>query len=234
MNDKINIELLEEFRNGEIDASEVLNYDGTPVSESELIQALEDFEKLTIDLKAVALKKRLEEIHESVNTGERTMVWRRLLVAAAVIALATFAFLFFRPSEPDFADYYTHFDQLITERGDEGTNEQKALAAYSLRDYNKALEIFQTIPRENLTADLSFYAGLSALASDKSALAIEFFERADEQNAVLYKQQIRWYSALAYWQSGHTDTAINLLQKINPAEFEYEKSQQLLVALRKK
>jgi len=231
MSEDIDIGLLEKYKNGEITAKEVLCYDGTPVTEEELKVALEDFENLTIQLKAVDLGKRLKCIHEDVvKKADRKVNIQRWSAAASLILLATFSFLLLNPSEPKFSEYFTHFNELVTFRDSDSMDYAEGLEAYTRKDYNAAYISLKEI--ENLSDELKFYLGISALGSERPSEAILTFKQLSRTSSNEYYQQTKWYLGLAYWKMGDLKRAIALWESIPASEFKYEESRELIEKLR--
>ncbi|OEK06684.1 tetratricopeptide repeat protein [Roseivirga misakiensis] len=230
MNEKIDIRLLEKFKNGEISSERVLNYDGMPVSEEELKIALEDFENLTIQLKALDLEKSFKSIHLQVaNKTSRNFRLKLWSAAATLVLLVSFSYLLLKPSQPNFIDYFNHFDQYVTLRESDSTDYSVGLEAYSIRDYNKAYVALEQI--DSLNNELKFYLAISALGSSRSIEAVQILEELNKDSLNKYYQQIKWYLGLAYWQVGDVNSAIEILNQIEVSEFKYADSRKLINAL---
>lgn len=229
MIESVNLTLLEEYINGEISANDVLYEDGRPLSKSELDLALREFDDLKIHLKAAGLEKRLKSIHQDVAQEQgRGRLLQKWYVAAAILLIAAFSFLILRPnSTPEFSDYFSHFDQLITTRNDDNAVFDKAMLAYDNEDYESALTLFQKLNDDSLTGEVMFYAGVSALGSNNFEEAINYFKSAQKEQTEYY-QQLRWYMALAYWQLNNIEVAIEQLLQIKEGEFKFEEAQELI------
>ncbi|MFY0593333.1 tetratricopeptide repeat protein [Roseivirga sp.] len=230
MIERIDIALLEQYKNGEIPADKVLRYDGTQVSDKELRIALEDFENLTIQLKAVDLGKSLKHIHEQVITNERkASKFRIWSVAAVFVLIASFSYLLLKPSQPEFSDYFNHFDQLMIFRGIDSLGVSDGIEAYDRKEYDIAYSKLEGIT--GLSYEGRYYLAISALGSNRSAEAITIFEELSEDDSNKYYQQIRWYLGLSFWQFKDEDAAINILNQISKGEYKYEESIKLIKAL---
>lgn len=235
-NKEINVRLLDLYIQGKIGADQVFFLDGSRPTEVELKKAVEDYEDLITHIKGAGLKKELAKIHEQSYPSNRAIKWPRIIaIAASIILIAVFSILLLHPeNEPEFEDYFTHFDQLITFRGNTEPDYDGAIEKYSLRNYPKALELFQKIQEDSMTMELKFYAGVSALGAKKNQQAIDYFEAIGTDTNNKYFEQTRWYLALSYWQNKEDAKAIALLTDISKGDFKYAESQQLLTLFQKK
>ncbi len=232
MIESVNLILLEAYINGEISADEVLLEDGSPLSKSELDTALEEFNDLKIHLKAAGLEKRLKTIHKEVSKEQSSnKSLKRLAIAAMILLVAIFSFLILRtPGEPEFSEYFSHFDELVTYRDSDSTNYTAGLEAYSLENYDLAYVLLESI--DKLSDELKFYLGVSALGSSRPLKAVQIFENLGTASSNEYYQQVRWYLGLALWQSDESKLAINVLSQISTGEYKYEESLKLIELLK--
>lgn len=233
MIERVNIYLLEQFLNKQIHDYEVLNENGSTLTPKELKQAVKEYCDLTIGIEAAGLKERLKDIHNEVVSSRVKTIWFRVLTTAAVLTLITVAsvFLLKKSNNNEFNDYFTHFDQLLTFRGDnEDEYLYSAIEAYDKRDYSKAFQEFKQLSMNTLNPEINFYIGVSALGSNQFEEAINYFERASSDSK--YDEQTLWYSALAYWQLGNISASRELLVTIRQGEFKFEQAQKLLKYLK--
>lgn len=233
MSSEVDIALLEQYLAKEIDRSRVLSVDGDPVSDDALDIAINDYKETVLGLEGAALKNQLKALHETLDLSEKKNVFPRwLAVAASIVLIAVFGTLIWQSNNraPKFTEYFDHFDQLVTFRNSDSTDYSAGLEAYSDRNYAEAYILLEHL--DNLSDELKFYQGLSALGSEDFETAISLFEILGTSSSNKYYQQTRWYLALAYWQAGLVADAQNLLNEIETSEFKYEESRELLDELR--
>lgn len=230
MNKEADISLLEKYLAGEIRADEVLDLDGQVLTAGELELAVDEYQDVKAHLEGVALKADLQERFSGTQAPKEKKGYTRWLVAAIVVLLLTFGFLWQnRDTSPELEDYFSHFPQLETFRGEGPTVYSQALEAYTLRNYKKALKLFSEI--ENPEKEAQFFMGVSALATGNAELAVEALQRAGVDLKNRYYQQTRWYLALAYWQVGNLPEARRYLESIPKEEYNFEEAQKLLSVL---
>lgn len=235
MNREVDITTLEKYLEGEIGAHEVLDVNGNPVSKIELERVIEDFEDLKLSIEATGLVEEFKKLREKKASTKRVLIpFRILKIAAGVLLIGVSAYLIWsQTQEPKLSTYFGHFDDLITVRNDTVPIYSEALATYSSRNYETAVQLFEEILSNESNDDILFYAGVSAIGSQQFEKAINFFDAIEQEGINKYGQQLNWYRALAYWQLGNISEAIFELEKIDVEEFEYNRAQSLLIALQK-
>ena len=230
MNNEIDISLLEKYLNGDIEAHEVLDTKGKPVSPERLKRELALYNEAALHIEGAALKDGLKKLHQSLHSGEqqRTGSLGILKIAATILLIGviiSIAWLQWNTSY-DFEDHFDHFDQLVISRDNDSTYYSAGLEAYSMKDYPRAYELLDRV--KDLDDEILFYKGVSALGSLKFLAAKEIFLSLDMDDSGKYYQQIRWYLALSYWQLNEIDAAIELLEQIEKGQFKYKESVELL------
>lgn len=233
MNSEVDIALLEQYLAEEIDRVQVLSVDGDPVSDDILDAAIKDYEETVLHLEGAALKNELKGLHETLDLNEKKSAFPRwLAIAASIVLISVFGTLIWQNnnSDPEFSEYFDHFDQLVTFRNSDSTDYSAGLEAYSERSYAEAYILLERV--DGLSDELKFYQGLSALGSESFEKTISLFETLGTSPSNKYYQQTRWYLALAYWQAGLVADAQNLLNEIETSEFKYQESLKLLDELR--
>ena len=229
MNNEIDISLLEKYLSGEIEAQDVLDTKGKPVSPEQLKRELTLYQEAALHIEGAALKDDLKKLHQSLYNGEQQRtgsfgVWKiaaTILLIGVVVSIAWFQL----KKSYDFEDYFDHFDQLVISRNSDSTNYSVGLEAYSMKDYSKAYDLLDSV--KDLDDEILFYKGVSALGSLRFLTAKEIFLSLSI-NTGKYYQQIRWYLALSYWQLKEIDNAIELLEQIEEGQFKYKESAELL------
>ncbi|MCE7991965.1 MAG: hypothetical protein HEP71_08295 [Roseivirga sp.] len=231
MDSSVNIELLEKYLAGEISADQVLDDEGNVLTRASLELAIDEYNDVVIHLEGAALKDQLRAIQtamaeESPKRGYR--VW--FAAAAAVLILLTAGLLWRNANQAaEFEDYFSHFNQLVSFRGEAGN---RGIEAYSRKNYEEAFQLLSTLEQPELSNELKFYLGVSALGSDHEYEAIAVFTELGIEKSSKYYQQIRWYLALAYWKNNEPIKAISLLEGIENGQYKFTKAQELIALLR--
>lgn len=233
MSKKIDIAVLEAYLAGEIKAHAVLDTDGNAVSKEQLEEALKAYQNVLIHLEGAALKERLTRspLPETRTVRFSGRIW---WAAAAVIVMVISGLLWQSLYEnPDFEDYFDHFDQLVTFRGEAGDREwlAEAMELYARRNYEGAYDELVKVATGQLTDEYLFYFGVSALGSGHFNEAVEAFEKIGVGRENKYYQQTRWYLALGYWQTGRLESAVSLLKSIKAGGYKYAEAVRLIEEL---
>lgn len=224
---------MESYLAGDIDASAVLDVDGNVLSEEALSLATAEYKDILIHIEGAALKSRLEELQVPSSAPEKSGYKLWYAVAAAVLILVIAGGIWQSMNRaPEFEDYFSHFNQLLSFRGDGQSLSARGIEAYSRRNYEEAFELLGSLDNSEISDELSFYLAVSALGSGHVEEAIAVFERLGTAKNNKYYQQTRWYLALAYWQNGQVDEAIKALESIKEGQHEHAKAVELIKRLR--
>ena len=144
--------------------------------------------------------------------------WKAL--AAAVVLFIFTAWLiqsyFLLPSDL-YAEFFEPYPYILQmpERG-VGTAplEAQAINAYEARDFQGALNAFDSLPTSDIPSDLLFYRANALLALGKISEAVPLLEEIAAEPGHLFYEHARWYLSLAVLKQGKTDIAKKALTKI--------------------
>ena len=230
MSKNIDIELLEKYVGGEIEAHEVRDADGAVLSEQDLLEATLDYKAAVMGLEVAGFRKGLQQASEAYAPAKRSSRPWWFAAAAAVIVLAVVFAKPWQASQPAFDDYFTHFKQFEVFRGGIKNSATAAFEAYSREDYAKAFQLFSEAAQP--TEAVMFYQGVSALGIHDFEAAIKLFEYLGTEPSNEYFEQVQWYLSLAYWQAGKVEQGLSLLEQIGEGQFKYEESRTLIDVLK--
>ncbi len=234
MNKEVDIALLESYLAGEIEASAVLDLAGNALSEEALGLAIAAYKDVVVHIEGAALKSQLQELRvpaASVPEKRSYGLWYAVAAAVALLVIAGGIWQSLNRT-PEFEDYFSHFNQLLSFRGDEQSLSASGIEAYSRRNYQEAFKLLGSLDESEISDELSFYLAVSALGSGHVEEAIAVFESLGMGKSNKYYQQIRWYLALAYWQNDRVDEAIKALELIEEGQHEYARAVELVERLR--
>lgn len=231
MDSSVNIELLEQYLAGEISANEVLDFEGNVLSKSALELAIEEYNDVVIHLEGAALKAQLVDMQSAMVEQSPKRSYRIWYAAAAAALVLLTAGILWRNANRsvEFEDYFAHFNQLVSFRGDAGN---KGIEAYSRKNYALAYQLLSALEKPELNDELKFYLGVSALGSNHEREAIDIFTELGIERPGRYYQQIRWYLALAYWKNKDVTNAIPLLEGIEEGQYKFAEARELIELLR--
>lgn len=179
------------------------------------------------------LREKVGAFEKSIDTksGRKNYAW--LAVAASVVLLLSFVFLFRSSPGDPFNDFYESYPnyEVTTLRGEEELDLiERAYQAYDLKKYEEAEELFTELlgSEENLPAQ--FFRGMSRIEIQKYDLAL-----ADLQVLIFsdseYSDDATWYSALLLVRAGESIKAKELLAQLADSEDYKQKAERLLEAI---
>lgn len=228
MIERVDISLLEKYLDGNLERSQLLDVEGKPLNDEQVEKAMAEYKEVMLHLEGAALKAQLKEKYSDAQVQPRKRLAFVWLAAAAVLLLLAFGFLWQRSnSGPQFSDYFIHFEQLDTFRGEDANAPfAKAMEAYNRRHYEEVYALLKQV--ENPDSEVYFFMGVSALAQEKTAEAITALKLSGTEPANRYYQQTRWYLALALWQSGRIEDSKVQLKRINEGEYQFSQAKKLL------
>jgi hypothetical protein len=121
------------------------------------------------------------------------------------------------------------FDHLPRESANLGSATDEALAHYDAQDYSTAWPLLaaQVTAKDSL---LLLYAGVAALGDQHPENAIGFLEPlASSPTFVFYQEEVQWFLALAYLESGDREKAAAILASLAGKEGVYQALARILL-----
>lgn len=204
-----------------------------PAYAQEFDQQKELVESMTIFYRD-RLKKRLQEEERSGRSPKSVPIkssssrrWWAMAASLVLIAVSGYFLFFSGPSSGDlFDDYYRPYYNVLSggERapGSEGSD---AMALYDQGRYKEAISVFQQEINDTDSPEstaLTFYLGLSYLASNQSSMAIEQLEKVISGQFMVLHEPAKWYLGLAYLQSDDPENAKKIFRQIESGAGAYQ------------
>lgn len=154
-----------------------------------------------------------------------------LLVAACISLLIAIPFFSNSAEDPQTMALQYLNDQEILHPGiSKGTateNKTRILAiqSFNSKNYETAIGYYQNL--ETINTEDKYYYGLALLKNEKYIEALQQFE-SSAADSDRFQQELNWYQSLAYLLAGDSEKAEEVLQRIRPDEWNYEKAHSLL------
>ena len=187
-------------------------------------------EELELRKKIRAASARWNDASRPSQT--RVLTLRRIISIAAIVLITVGVFSWFNRGGATYADQFEPYAMMLTERSGESDNQgelAKAIQLYNGSDYARAQTAFGTLARqEPESVAYRFYEAMSMLAQGEGASAAPVFAELVQLGDHLLVQQARWYQAMALWQSEDEDAAWEVLEQINPGEYQRAESVRIL------
>lgn len=140
----------------------------------------------------------------------KPILWKYItgLAAALIIFLLASQFLFERQlsNQQIFDHYFEPYPNMISIKGENHELLYKAMLYYDVGDYDSAIVLFDKVEIADNSFALSFYKGISYLATDEAEYSIPLFEGLTK-NRNQFSEQAGWYYGLALLKSGKTSDA---------------------------
>ncbi len=229
--------LFDQYLQGELTDEARLDFEKKLSENHELASEFESFKEVQIQLETKfdfaadrdAFEANLKTISKEHFKPQKTKVisiktWTYLVAASVVLLLGLFLF---NPSKPGFEEYNQYENAYLTERGDGIENLKQAESAFNAKNYKAAIPLFETVLKENKSAEIQYFYGISLLENNQIKEAEMAFNEIKLGNSI-YKNKAIYGLALAKLKQKDYKGCKEILLTI-PSDYEnYDKVQELL------
>ncbi len=198
----------------------------------------------------IQLNSKLDDIHQVVvQEQNRQRIYKLLLFSILAILVAVGGWRLVSDGAPPmktdlvFANYFAPYPSLFEQKGEVSSREEigfaEAMKAYSTQDYSNSIRQFEAhLGQSETKMSLpSFYYGIALLANGQSDQALKIFKSLKDEsksNALLPKEPIHWYLALAYIEVKNYEAALPLLDWVasrKKGSFKQQEAKEILEIL---
>jgi len=190
----------------------------------------------------LALRDRVQRLHkEAVKNlpAKKTFSIRPFLKYAAAIAFILVAGYWFLQGPASSQDIFqNNYQAYELNFGDHRGGAPKDIAfsagqLYANGEYKKALELFNTIPEDQMTAKVTLAKGISFLETTDYKNATIAFQKLITNKDIIYEDHAKWYLAMTFLKEEKDTEAKNLLQEIadKPGSYNQQKAKDILKKL---
>ncbi len=229
--------VFDQYLQGEMSAEERLDFEKQLSENEALASEFETFKEVQIQLETKfdfaadrdAFTANLKTISKEHFKPEKTKVisikpWMYMVAASVVLLLGLFLF---NPSKPGFEEYNQYENAYLTERGTAGENLKQAESAFNTKNYKAAIPLFETVLKENKSAEIQYFYGVSLLEDNQIQKAETAFNKIKSGNSI-YKNKAIYALALAKLKQKEYQSCKEILLTI-PSDYEnYDKVRELL------
>lgn len=237
MNEKKYI-LFDQYLQGELTNEARLDFERQLSGNLELASELATFKEVQVQLETKfgfeadrkAFEENVKTISEEHFKADKSKVisiepWMYLVAASMLLLLGLF--LFNPGAKPGFEEYNQYENAYLTERGEGVANLKQAETAFNAKDYKAAIPLFEAILKENKTAEIQYFYGVSLLENNQIKQAEAAFNEIKSGNSI-YKNKAIYGLALAKLKQKDYKGCKEILLTI-PSDYEhYDKVQELM------
>jgi len=219
-------EYIEKYLNGGLEHSDLVKFEQQLENNSDFKSKVENVKTILTGIETQALKEQLNVFHKDIDvisiqpetetTKVRTLNWKRLLVAAAlIIAVGSFWYTNGNSNERLYAQYFSPDPGLPTTMSTTDDYEfYDAMVNYKQGDYKTAISKWEILQKSKPNSDtLNYFIGVAHLANKNEKRAIPFLEDASKNSEFALINDAYYYLGLAYLKAENIDKAIASLQK---------------------
>ncbi len=248
-------ELIEGFHNGtlsEIQLEEYKILEKTDEAFKESSQSHREFLAVIDEQNELKTKAFLQELEQEIVEQEakiqrdkaKIVRMNRILALVGCLALLVLGTWYFLPqpksnlaeSQAIFKENFEPYRNLlnpITRSETNLTPIELAFESYEKANFPKAISQFETILKDTVWQDASFYLGVSYLANNQAEEAIKTFKQIPDSETQFALEKT-WYLSLAYLKVGNRELArkeLESLEKYFPGSNWNMKAEKLLEEL---
>ena len=233
--------LFDQYLQGELTIEERNSFEKEVSENPEFAAEFRTFKEVMVELQnkfghvqeREAFKENLSDIsdkHFNKNKPKVVKLKPWYYAAAASAAILFGLFFFNHNSDPNFEDFNQPEQAYFTERGDAALELKQAEDAFNSKNYKKAIPLFETILKENKSAEIHYFYGISLLEENQFVKAESVFNELKSGTSV-YKNKAVWNLALSKLKQKDYKASKEILLTI-PSDFEhYDKVEELLKEL---
>jgi len=233
--------LFDQYLQGELTIEERNSFEKEVSENPEFAAEFRTFKEVMVELQnkfghvqeREAFKENLSDIsdkHFNKNKPKVVKLKPWYYAAAASAAILFGLFFFNHNSDPNFEDFNQPEQAYFTERGDAALELKQAEDAFNSKNYKKAILLFETILKQNKTAEIQYFYGISLLEENQFVKAESVFKELQSGTSV-YKNKAAWNLALSKLKQKDYKASKEILLTI-PSDFEhYDKVEELLKEL---
>ena len=233
--------LFDLYLQNEMSVDEKNAFESQLAQDDSLAAAFETFKEMQSQLKnkfgiteeREAFKANLKTISEAHFKSSKPKViqlkpW--YYAVAASVAVLIGVFFVNQNSNPSFEDFNQQEQAYFTERGNAELDLKQVENAFNSKNYKTAISLFETILKQNKTAEIQYFYGISLLEENQLAKAEIVFNELKSGTSV-YKNKATWNLALSKLkQKDYKATKVILLTI--PTDYEnYDQVEKLLKEL---
>jgi hypothetical protein len=221
--------LFDQYLQNEMSAEEKNAFERQLAEDQTLASAFETFKEMQLQLtnkfgiekEREAFKANLKNISQAHFKSSETKVIKLkpwYYAAAASVAVLFGIFFFNHNPNPSFEDFNQPEQAYFTERGTTEVTLKQAEIAFNNKQYKKAISLFETILKENKTAEVRYFYGISLVEENQFQKSEAVFKELQSGTSV-YKNKAAWHLALSKLKQKDYQACKEILLTI-PADYE--------------
>jgi tetratricopeptide (TPR) repeat protein len=237
-------ERIEKYLEGTLEGAPLVQFEKRLIEDAVLAANVEEQRILSNAIKEQNLRTRLDGFHDMLSENKEDSsnkvinlnTYLRYAVAACVAFLLLWGgFRYFNgtgsnqeQNEQLFATHFIPDPGLPTTMSASDNYEFfNAMVSYKQGDYQKAIEVWETLIKEKPRNDtLNYFIGVAHLANNNEGEAISYLQWAAEYPESVFSKEVYHYLGLAHLKNGDKETAATALEKS-----ELKRSEELLKKL---
>ncbi|MEQ8244131.1 hypothetical protein [Fulvivirga sp.] len=229
MTPKEQIELFDNFINGNLSGDEKLAFENRLNNDLKLKEEFDEYRLIIagiVEHGAKGLKEKLKE-REEYYRRSRTNAKMYYKIAAAILLVMVSTFLILKYAySPNLASlylkYYEPYPNIVDPLDRTGNSEVlSAYQLYELGKYNETIEKLSAIPDNIIKPSSLFYLGQAYMATSELEKALDCFQKIEDSSN--YYQIAQWHIALTFLKLNDVEQVEKQLETIIEQKGDYQK-----------
>ncbi len=215
--------MIERYLTGNMTAGEVSVFEIQLQQDVEFKNKTEEVRALLTGISEQSLSARLNDFHTQISSENKPSarivpMMKKVLMAASILAVTFVTVWWFaaRKSGTDelYANLYSPDPGLATVMGGSSDYEfDKAMVEYKNGEYDKALEAWTTLLKNDPKNDtLMYFVGVAFQAKDDSR-GIEHLQKVSADASSAFNKDASWYLGLYYLKTGQKEKALTYIER---------------------
>lgn len=229
MTPKEQIELFDNYMNGNLSDDEISVFKDRLNSDSKLKKEFDEYRLIIagiVEQGANELKEKLK-VREEFHQRSHTNIKMYYKIAAAILLLLAASFLILKWSySPDpqslYLAYYEPYPNIVDPLDRTGNSEAfSAYQLYELGKYNESIEKLSAIPDNIIKPSSLFYLGQAYMANSELEKALDCLQKIEDDSN--YYQIAQWHIALIFLKLNDIEQVEKQLETIIEQKGDYQK-----------
>lgn len=213
-------EILQKYFSDELNGEEQQLFNTLKENNKEFIELLKEHE----DMRAAFQILEDKEVSNFIKTIENKQNNKNTflkIAAALTIFISGYYFLFYSNNNYEsYLEEYPNVHYPIT-RGAAENNLYKAFSAYERKDYNLAIQQFDSLLTKNKTPEIQFYKAMALLNIDKKEKALAILQNL-EKVTFEYTEETLWYLSITNALLNNKTLAKAYLMKMDKKNMKFK------------
>ena len=219
------LELIERYLNHELEGQALIDFEKKLENDQDFRDEVNFVKNISTGVERAVLKEKMESFHSEMQSEtpiiklQSRHIFLKIAVAASLLIGFALMFYYYQtdPYEKLYEAYYSPDPGLPTVMS--STSEYDfydAMVDYKRENYDLAINKWSALQANSPTNDtLNYFLGMAWMASNKVEKALPYLEEVTKNNASVFHEDARFYTALYHIKNNNLELAKQNLSELN-------------------